>query len=201
MLEEIFEPFFTTKEPGKGTGLGLATVRGILKNHGGFVEVQSEIGKGTQFEVWLPAIEKKTAQPGEERPVEMPAGRGELILVVDDEEAIQQIARATLENYGYRVLSAVNGVEAVSLYKRHGSEVKAVLLDSTMPLMDGAATLRVLRQIAPDVSILGVSGLDAETGFCVGADGVQAFLTKPYTAQDLLVKLSAVLRGEAVLPD
>ena len=200
MLEEIFEPFFTTKEPGKGTGLGLATVRGILKNHGGFVEVQSEIGRGTQFEVWLPAIEKKTAQPGEEKPVEMPAGRGELILVVDDEEAIQQIARATLENYGYRVLSAVNGVEAVTLYKRHGSDVKAVLLDSTMPLMDGAATLRVLRQIAPDVSILGVSGLDSETGFCIGPGGVQAFLTKPYTAQDLLLKLNAVLRGEAAQP-
>ena len=200
MLEEIFEPFFTTKEPGKGTGLGLATVRGILKNHGGFVEVQSEIGKGTQFEVWLPAIEKKTAQPGEEKPVEMPAGRGELILVVDDEEAIQQIARATLENYGYRVLSAVNGVEAVTLYKRHSSDVKAVLLDSTMPLMDGAATLRVLRQIAPDVCILGVSGLDTETGFCVGHGGVQAFLTKPYTAQDLLMKLNAVLRGGPVRP-
>jgi len=200
MLEEIFEPFFTTKEPGKGTGLGLATVRGILKNHGGFVEVQSEIGRGTQFEVWLPAIEKKTVQPGEEKPVEMPEGRGELLLVVDDEEAIQQIARATLENYGYRVLSAMNGVEAVSLYKKHGSDVKAVLLDSTMPLMDGAATLRVLRQIAPEVSILGVSGLDSETGFCIGPGGVQAFLTKPYTAQELLLKLNTVLRGEAVLP-
>jgi PAS domain S-box-containing protein len=197
MLEEIFEPFFTTKAPGKGTGLGLATVRGILKNHGGFVEVQSDVGSGTQFEVWLPAIEKKLSQPGEDKPAEMPAGGGELILVVDDEEAIQQIARATLENYGYRVLSAMNGVEAVSLYKRHGSDVKAVLLDSTMPLMDGAATLRVLRQIAPDVSIVGVSGLDTETGFCVGPGGVQAFLTKPYTAQALLVKLNALLRGDA----
>jgi len=201
MLEEIFEPFFTTKEPGKGTGLGLATVRGILKNHGGFVDVQSEVGKGTQFEVWLPAIEKRTVQPGEEKQAEMPAGHGELILVVDDEEAIQQIARATLENYGYRVLAAVNGVEAVMLYKRHGSEVKAVLLDSTMPLMDGAATLRVLRQIAPDVSIVGVSGLDSETGFAVGPGGVQAFLTKPYTAQDLLVKLHAVVHGEAARPE
>jgi len=130
----------------------------------------------------------------------MPAGRGELLLIVDDEEAIQQIARATLENYGYRVLSAMNGVEAVSLYKKHGSDVKAVLLDSTMPLMDGAATLRVLRQIAPEVSILGVSGLDSETGFCIGPGGVQAFLTKPYTAQELLLKLNTVLRGEAVLP-
>src|SRR5206468_2458995 len=125
MLEEIFEPFFTTKEPGKGTGLGLATVRGILKNHGGFVEVQSELGRGTQFEVWIPAIEKKTAQPGEEKQAEMPVGCGELIL--------------------------------------------------------------------------GVSGLDSETGFRIGPGGVQAFLTKPYTAQELLLKLKAVLRGEAVL--
>jgi nitrogen-specific signal transduction histidine kinase/CheY-like chemotaxis protein len=195
VLAQIFEPFFTTKEPGKGTGLGLATVRGILKNHGGFIDVRSEVGKGTQFDVWLPAIATRTAQPGEEKPLAMPTGHGELVLVVDDEEAIQQIARATLENYGYRVLSAMNGVEAVSLYKRHSSDIKAVLLDSTMPLMDGAATLRVLRQTAPAIPILGVSGLEAEPGFSVGPGGVQAFLTKPYTAQELLVKLNTVLRG------
>src|SRR5262249_778946 len=96
--------------------------------------------------------------------------------------------------------SAMNGVEAISLYRRHGSEVKAVLLDSTMPIMDGAATLRVLRQIAPEVSVLGVSGLDTETGFSVGPDGVQAFLTKPYTAKILHLKLPSVWPAHGLPP-
>jgi len=196
LLEKIFEPFFTTKEPGKGTGLGLATVRGILKNHGGFVEVTSEVGKGTTFRVCLPAVERKSAQNGETKPAELPAGNGELILIVDDEAAIQQIARAMLENYGYRVIIAGNGVEALAVYKKHSAEIKAVVLDSMMPFMDGAATLRALREIAPALKIVGVSGLNAGDNLSTGPGGAQAFLTKPYSAHELLGKLSEVLREQ-----
>ena len=194
LREKIFEPFFTTKAPGKGTGLGLAGVRGILKNHGGFVDVESEIGSGATFRVFLPAAEERFARSTFAKPVEIPVGHGEMILVVDDEEAIQQIARATLENFGYRVINANNGVEALSVYKQHKDEIKAVVLDSMMPFMDGGATLRALREIAPDLKILGVSGLNVDEGISVGPGGVQAFLTKPYTAQDLLTKLDSVLQ-------
>ena len=196
LLERIFEPFFTTKEPGKGTGLGLATVRGILKNHGGFVEVKSEVGKGTSFRICLPAAEPQSSQTTFIKAAELPVGHGELVLVVDDEEAIQQIARATLENFGYRVMSANNGAEALAAYKQHGSEVRAVILDSMMPFMDGAATIRALREIAPRLRIVGVSGLSVDEGISAGPGGVQAFLTKPYTAQDLLLKLHAVLQTD-----
>jgi PAS domain S-box-containing protein len=193
--EKIFEPFFTTKDPGKGTGLGLAGVRGIMKNHGGFVEVQSTLGQGARFRIFLPAAEPGSAQAAPAKPAQLPTGHGEMILVVDDEEAILQIARATLENFGYRVLTANNGVEALSVYKQHQHDIKAVVLDSMMPYMDGSAALRGLREIDPEVKVLGVSGLNTDEKISVGAGGAQAFLTKPYTAQELLFKLHSVLHG------
>ena len=196
LLERIFEPFFTTKEPGKGTGLGLATVRGILKNHGGFVEVESEVGQGTRFRICLPAAEHQSLQTTFTKSAELPVGHGELILVVDDEEAIQHIARATLENFGYRVVCASNGVEALSVYRQQRDEIKAVVLDSMMPFMDGPATLRALREIAPRLNIVGVSGLDEGEQISARPGGVQSFLTKPYTAQELLFKLRAVLQTQ-----
>jgi PAS domain S-box-containing protein len=195
LLGKIFEPFFTTKEPGKGTGLGLATVRGILKNHGGFVAVESQVGQGTRFRICLPAIERSSSQTTFTRAAQMPTGHGELILVVDDEEAIQHIARATLENFGYRVVCAGNGAEALAVYQQHRNEVKAVILDSMMPFMDGAAALRAFRQVAPSLKIIGVSGLSGEDKAATDAGGAQAFLTKPYTTQALLLKLDAVLRN------
>ncbi len=166
-----------------------------MKNHGGFVEVQSEVGKGTRFQIYLPAVERESFEATYTKPAKLPAGQGELILVVDDEEAVQQIARATLENFGYRVLNANNGVEALAIYKQHKDEVKAVVLDSMMPFMDGAAALHALREIAPTLKIVGVSGLTADDKFCISPAGVQAFLTKPYTAQELLSKLHAVLQS------
>ena len=195
LQEKIFEPFFTTKAPGKGTGLGLAGVRGIVKNHGGFVVVESEIGKGACFRIHLQAAEHQSAQTTFAKSVEVPVGQGELILVVDDEEAIQQIARATLENYGYQVISANNGVEALAVYKQKRNEIKAVVLDSMMPIMDGGAALRALREIASDLKVIGVSGLNVDEQVSVGPGGVEAFLTKPYTAQELLLKLHSVLHS------
>jgi len=195
VLERVFEPFFTTKDPGKGTGLGLAGVQGILKNHGGFVEVESQAGKGATFRTYLPAVERRSHPALSSRPAQAPVGHGELILVVDDEEAIQQIARATLENFGYRVISANNGVEAVAVFKQRKDEVKAVVLDSMMPFMDGGAALRALREIAPALKVIGVSGLNVDDRISVGPGGVEAFLTKPYTAQELLLKLQSVLHS------
>ncbi len=197
ILGSIFDPFFTTKEPGKGTGLGLATVTGILKNHHGFVEVQSDVGKGTQFNIFLPAADAATASAGEDKSFELPVGDGELILVVDDEVAIREIAKATLENYGYRVLTADSGAEAVALFRQNERDVKAVVLDSIMPLMDGPSTARALLEIAPSVRIVAVSGLGGEDENSGPAAGLRAFLTKPYTAGQLLSALRKVLEAPA----
>ena len=114
-VDRIFEPFFTTKEAGRGTGLGLSTVIGIVKSHGGFVNVYSEVGKGTQIKVYLPAIQSAQTRQAEIAVSELPVGHGELILVVDDESSIREITKATLEAFGYRVMVASEGKEAVAL--------------------------------------------------------------------------------------
>ena len=142
-----------------------------------------------------PTPEQQSAQATIVKPAEVPLGHGQLILVVDDEEAIQQIARATLENYGYRVIGAYNGVEALSVYKQHSNEIKVVVLDSMMPFMDGSAAPVALREIAPAIKVIGVSGLNVDDNVSAGPGGVEAFLTKPYTAQELLTKLDLVLHA------
>jgi CheY-like chemotaxis protein len=195
LRERIFDPFFTTKEAGKGTGLGLATVRGIVKNHRGLVTVQSEVGKGSSFKIHLPALEKRSLFDREPQEAPLPTGKGELILVVDDEAAIRQIAKATLENYGYQVLTSTNGVEAVALFKQQ-PQVKAVVLDSMMPYMDGAATAGALREIDSNVKIVRVSGLSPGEDTSA-ANALEAFLTKPYSAGQLLAALQRLLHGTA----
>jgi two-component system, cell cycle sensor histidine kinase and response regulator CckA len=147
--ERIFEPFFTTKELGKGTGLGLSTALGIIKNHGGFVNVYSEVNKGTQFKVYLPAAVINETQWQIPEPEPCPGG-GELILVVDDEAAIREITKSSLESYNYRVLTAGDGVEAVSIYAEQVQEISVVLLDMMMPAMDGAIAIHRLQKINPD---------------------------------------------------
>jgi PAS domain S-box-containing protein len=197
ILGSIFDPFFTTKGPGRGTGLGLVSVRSIVKNHHGFVEVQTEVAKGTQFRLYFPAVEISDASAGEEKIAALPSGDGELILVVDDEVAVREIAKATLENYGYRVLTADSGAEAVAQFRQNARDVKAVVLDMIMPLMDGAATARALREITPGVRIVAVSGLGADDGVGEKAESlpdVAAFLTKPYTAGQLLAALRSSLQ-------
>ncbi|MDZ8052153.1 MAG: PAS domain S-box protein [Aulosira sp. ZfuVER01] len=190
--ERIFEPFFTTKDVGKGTGLGLSTALGIIKNHDGFVNVNSEIGKGTQFKVYLPAVGDRT-QPVNFPELEAARGNGELILVVDDEAGIREITKSSLETYNYRVLTASNGVEAVALYTKYRQQITVVLLDMMMPEMDGAIAIRQLKKINPYVKIIVISGLLSNQNKREAANmGVRAFLSKPCTAKELLQTISAI---------
>ncbi len=198
--ERIFEPFFTTKEVGQGTGLGLSTTLAIMKSHRGFINVYSEVGKGTKFKLYFPADATETA--AESVAVErtgLPRGRGELVLVVDDEEALRQIVKGTLERFGYRVMLAKNGAEAVALYAQHRSEIAVVLTDMAMPVLDGPATIVALQLISPSVKIIGTSGLPANghVAKAVGS-GVQHFVPKPYTAETMLRALEQILTNQTV---
>jgi PAS domain S-box-containing protein len=196
-LTKIFDPFFTTKEQGQGTGLGLSTVAGIVRSHGGFVNVYSEVGKGAHFKVYLPAIESAQAPPAKTVRRDLPVGNGELILVIDDENAIREVARETLDAFGYRVVIANDGAEAMAVFAAHKDEVKVVMTDMMMPFMDGPATIRALRKLDPKVKIIATSGLKADEKIAEVAQlGVKTFLPKPYTAEKLLKTVAAVLREE-----
>jgi two-component system, cell cycle sensor histidine kinase and response regulator CckA len=196
-LSRIFEPFFTTKEVGKGTGLGLSTALTIVRSHGGFINVYSEPRRGTQFAVYLPALDSVAAEQERQARDELPAGSGELILVVDDEDAIRQITKGTLETFGYRVLTAADGTEAVAIYAQHRDEVAAVITDMMMPFMDGPSTIRALQKMNPQVRVIAASGLPANDKAAEATTvGVELFLPKPYTAEKLLKALAQVLAKE-----
>jgi signal transduction histidine kinase len=190
-LRRIFDPFFTTKDMSKGTGLGLSTALAIVKSHGGFINVYSEVGRGSQFAVYFPAMQAPEAT-GVVLPSDLPVGHGELILVVDDEDAIRQITKGTLETFGYRVLTASDGTEALALYADNRDEIKVVLTDMLMPFMDGPATIRALQRLDPKVRIIAASGLTANKPGEL--EGVEVFLTKPYTAEKLLKVIAEVLK-------
>lgn len=194
VMDKIFDPFFTTKEQGKGTGLGMSTSLGIVRSHGGFINVYSEPGTGSLFKVYLPALESEAAEQKET--AELPVGNGELILVVDDEESIRRVTRGMLEASNYRVLTASDGREACALYREKRDEIKLVLTDMMMPVMDGAAAIEELRHLNPDLPIVASSGL-AEVGREAQARslGAQKFLSKPYTAMRLLQALDELLRN------
>jgi CheY-like chemotaxis protein len=201
MRERIFEPFFTTKQLGKGTGIGLATVHTIVKSHRGFLQLESEIGRGSTFLVYLPADPPPNSpQPAplqEER--ELPRGKGELVLVVDDEFSIRDITQQTLAAFGYRVLTASEGAEAVELYAKHARDIAVVVTDMMMPVMGGVATIQALMRLNPSIKIIAASGLSASAD--VNRDdnakaakaGVKHFLPKPYSAQTLVQMVRDVL--------
>ncbi|MBI4429407.1 MAG: PAS domain S-box protein [Ignavibacteriales bacterium] len=195
-IHKIFEPFFTTKEPGKGTGLGLSTVHAIIKNHKGFINTYSEVGKGTQFSVYLPALSASTSMEQEKEQTAIQPGNGELILIVDDESSVLEITKATLLKHGYRVVAAMEGTEAVGLFAKNRNEIRAVITDMSMPVMDGIATIRALRRIDPQVRVIVASGRAEHKKETESASlRVEAFLEKPYTADKLLRSLQEVLAG------
>jgi PAS domain S-box-containing protein len=190
-----FEPFITTKEMTKGTGLGLSTALTIVKSHGGFINLYSEMHKGTQFSIYLPALDSQNRpESSSQLKTDLPLGQGELILVVDDEESIREITKGTLETFGYRVLTANDGTEAVATYADNKSDIAVVLTDMMMPFMDGPATIRALQRMNPDVRIIAASGLGASQRAAEASlAGVQIFLDKPYTAEKLLKALAKIL--------
>ncbi len=186
ILDRIFDPFFTTKDIGKGTGLGLSTVVGIVKSHRGFIDVNSEVGKGTRFKVYLPAMVTAEITPTVV-PTQPASGQGELILVVDDEVPIQVITTAMLETHGYCVMTASDGIEAIALYAQHQQEIGVVVMDMMMPNLDSLTIVRALRKFNPHVQIIAMSGLaTSEVVAQTMAAGVKAFLSKPFTATELL---------------
>jgi PAS domain S-box-containing protein len=183
----LFEPFFTTKGVGKGTGLGLSTVLGILKGHRGFIRLDTQMGRGTTFELYLPAalVAVADARPGTARP--WPRAGGELVLLVDDEAPVREVARQALEEFGYRVISCAAGADAVNQFNAACGEVQLVVTDMMMPEMDGPALVNALRAIEPGIRIVGITGVaDTATINRLHALALTALLTKPFTIGQLL---------------
>ncbi|HEX6127171.1 MAG TPA: PAS domain S-box protein [Pyrinomonadaceae bacterium] len=196
-VKRIFDPFFTSKALGHGTGLGLSTALTIVKSHGGFINVYSELGRGTRFSINLPAMEDQVEAPVHEATAEYPRGKGELILLVDDEANILQITSATLELFGYRTISAANGAEGLAAYAERANEIALVVTDMSMPDMDGPSMIRSLKELDPTIKIIGMSGLmNAEQTSELRSMDVSEFLTKPFTAERLLTVISQTLADD-----
>ena len=181
----IFEPFFTTKAPGKGTGLGLAMVFGIIKQHQGWIECSSQVSVGTRFDIYLPRQRDCTASRPPAEPVAPPAGGKETILVADDEPMIRTLARTILTRHGYEVLLAEDGQEAVDIYRRAGKKINLVILDLTMPRLSGHDAFRQITQIDPKAAVLFASGFSAEHVDEQENDKILGFVSKPYRPDDL----------------
>jgi two-component system, cell cycle sensor histidine kinase and response regulator CckA len=202
ILNRIFDPFFTTKELGKGSGLGLSTVVGIMRSHGGFMTVYSEPGHGSVFRAYLPAAGEAALsallQPGTPSPL----GRGELVLVVDDELAIREATREILELNQYRVLTAADGREAMNVFLKERENVRLVLTDVMMPVMSGIALVRALRGLEPGVKVIAASGLDHDGKRNeLAALGVSEVLMKPYAPTQLLAAMRRQLStGRSAVP-
>jgi two-component system cell cycle sensor histidine kinase/response regulator CckA len=194
--QRIFDPFFTTKSVGEGTGLGLSTAMTLVKSHGGFINVYSEEKKGTQFSIYFPSAESEEKMMAAGTPTEFPMGNGEMVLVVDDEENIRLITQATLEKYGYTVATATDGTDGLAQYALNRDRISIVLSDIAMPYMDGPAMIRALKRIEPQAPVIVMSGLlSPEQTAELDRLKVNAYLSKPFTADKLLTTIGDVLKG------
>lgn len=194
VVERIFDPFFTTKDIGKGTGLGLAIAMTIVKSHGGFIHVYSEVEKGSRFSIYLPSSEVAREKGSVEAGASMPRGNGELILIVDDEENMRGATEATLRQFGYTTLTASDGAEALAVYADRRDEISAVITDIAMPNLDGPALVRKLKELDPQIKLIAMSGLlDEEQTAELRALGIRNFLLKPFTAETLLKTVWALI--------
>lgn len=194
ILERIWDPFFTTKDEGKGTGLGLSTVRGIVNAHGGFVRMESAMGEGTSFRIYIPAEDEATKVAAASLTASpfLVRGRGELVLVVDDEESIRDLVTAALGRYGYRVLAAANGVEAMAIYPSRMAEIGLVVTDLSMPEMGGDELALALSRLNPAVNILFMSGVGGPQP-TEGLPPTAAILFKPFTVEKLVASVHDAL--------
>jgi PAS domain S-box-containing protein len=191
--ERIFEPFFTTKEPGKGTGLGLAVVYGIIKNHHGHITVYSAPGRGTEFKIFIPTSNDEENAKNEIEPLDIPLiGGTETILIIDDEEAIKAIGKEILERHGYNVIDVDRGEEGLKIYKKN--KIDLVLLDLIMPGMSGTRVLKELMKIDPNAKVIVASGYSANGPIrdALG-EGAKQFIDKPYTLRQLVTTIRDVL--------
>lgn len=194
IVKRIFDPFFTTKDVGKGTGLGLAIAMTIVKGHSGFMNVYSEVGKGSRFSIYLPSAEVTRKDRRVKAGSALPRGNGELVLIVDDEENIREVTEATLKQFGYTSLAAADGSDALAIYKERRNRIGAVITDIAMPNMDGPTLVRSLRELDPKIKIIAMSGLlNEEQAAELKELGVHDFLLKPFTAETLLKTISAVI--------
>jgi len=194
-LAKIFDPFFTTKAEGQGTGLGLAMVYNIIKQHKGFIDVYSQESLGTTFHIYLPVLRTLEIEPEDRRREMVQMGEG-LILIIDDEEIMRQTAKSILVECGYEVIIAVNGQEGVELYKNHQDEIKVVLLDMVMPKMSGKQAYIELAKINKEVKVILASGFkqDARVESILEL-GVKAFIQKPYSLTRLANTIHSVINS------
>jgi CheY-like chemotaxis protein len=195
-MSHIFEPFFTTKEVGKGTGLGLAQVYGIVKQHGGHIGVETEVGKGSSFRVYLPVCQ---AEGEEEVPEEDSAalrGKGETILLVEDSERIREVGQRILESLGYRVLTARDGQDALAVYQA-AEAVDLVITDIVMPRMGGRQLVRRLQRISPDLKAVGITGYGVPDDVQdTGEGGFLGVVQKPFDVKTLGAAVRRVLDAD-----
>jgi CheY-like chemotaxis protein len=193
--QRIFEPFFTTKAKGKGTGLGLSVVYGVVKNHTGFVRVESEVGKGSIFHLYFPGpIRSPKAGENEQRPLLDVPGGSECILVVEDEIALLDVLAGMLKSKGYRVLVARDGYEAVDTYRDHKSEIEVVVSDLGLPKMTGQDAFMRMKTMNPRVKVIfGTGYLDPDLKAELLSLGAKGFLAKPYSQEELLRRIRELI--------